>query len=206
MSKENLTHLTHFEQFGSRMYLLMILTIANLILGIIAIWIEFVAIIVAIIHIIIFFTFLSAIGNIKDAGDELNNQNLLAFRSKIIIALIILIIGWIFMAIGWIGIGIQLFLIREITPAIIIPITIIVIAVILIIIAAILTIQAWGRLETFFVNNMTMFPGDISEDAKKGAKYLKIAAILEITIIFNFIGPILKIIGYSKLASLSHVR
>ncbi|TFG22929.1 MAG: hypothetical protein EU529_09090 [Promethearchaeota archaeon] len=198
--------LTHFEQFGGRMYFLMILTIVSLILAIIAIFIEFVVIIVAIIHIIIFFTFLSALGDIKKAGQELNNENLLAFHSKIILGLILLIIGWIFMALGWIGIGIQLFLIRAITPTIIIPITIIVIAVILIIIAAILTIQAWGRLQTFFENNMTMFPGDICEDAKKGAKYLKIAAILEITIILNFIGPILKIIGYNKLASLSHVR
>jgi len=205
MSKKE--NLAHFEQFGSRMYLLMILTIANLILGIISIIpeLEFVAIIVAIIHIIIFFTFLGALGDIKKAGQELNNENLLAFHSKIILGFVILIIGWIFMAIGWIGIGIQLFLIREITPTIIIPITVIVVAVILIVIAAILTIQAWGRLATFFENNMTMFPGDISEDSKKGAKYLKIAAILEITVILNFIGPILKIIGYKKLASLSHV-
>ena len=92
-----------FEKFGDRMSLIAIMTIVSLILSIIAWWIPLVGIITVVFSIIIFITFLSAVGNIKEAGMTLNNEDLLSYRTKIIIALILGIIGWLLFYIGLIG-------------------------------------------------------------------------------------------------------
>lgn len=70
-------------------------------------------------------------------------------------------------------------------------------------VAAILQIQAWSSLESFFANNATLFPQEIAEDARVGAKLCKIGAILDITVILMFFGDILRVIGYFRLASLN---
>ena len=72
-------------------------------------------------------------------------------------------------------------------------------------IAAIFNILAWGKLEDFFRANMNMFPADIGNDARSGANLCKVGAILNITIILAFIGDILRIIGYFKLAALKNL-
>ena len=72
--------------------------------------------------------------------------------------------------------------------------------------AAILNIQAWGRLRTFFETNMTLFPQNIAINAKEGSHYCKIGAILDITIILSFIGDLLRVIGYFKLATLKDLK
>ena len=191
-----------FEKFGDRMTLIMYFTIASLILSVIAWWIPLVGLITVIFSLIILFTFLSAVGNIKEAGMKLSNEDLLSFRTKIIIALILGIIGWLLFYIGLIGIGL-IFLLTEITAAIIPYIIVIIIGIVILVIAAILTIQAWGRLKTFFASNMELFPKDVSTAAKSGAGYCKIGAILDLTVIFAFIGLIFKIFGLYKLGELS---
>ena len=52
---------------------------------------------------------------------------------------------------------------------------------------------------------MNMFPIPIGDNARTGANLCKIGAILNITIFLAFIGDILRIIGYFKLASLKNI-
>ena len=51
--------------------------------------------------------------------------------------------------------------------------------------------------------NLGLFSQQIAKDARDGAKLCKIGAILDITVILMFIGNILRVIGYFKLASLN---
>jgi hypothetical protein len=81
----------------------------------------------------------------------------------------------------------------------------IIIGIILLLIGAILRIQGWSRLQSFFEQNRTMFPTSIGADAESGAKFLKIAGILYLTIILIFIGFILEVVGYFKLSSLKNM-
>jgi len=202
-NKNVMSELSHF---GDKMTKIVILTLINIVLGIFTLFIPLVGFISLIISIVIFFTFLSALGNIKEAGHGLNNRNILEFRSKIILAMILAIIGSLLLTIGLVALAITIYLTYvEFIVATIPYIVIIIIGAIILVIAAILTIQAWGRLETFFANNMSMFPQDVSIDAKKGAKYCKIGAIFNLTVILSIVGTILYMIGYYKLSTLSRL-
>ncbi|MBD3255348.1 MAG: zinc-ribbon domain-containing protein [Candidatus Lokiarchaeota archaeon] len=55
------------------------------------------------------------------------------------------------------------------------------------------------------VENGSMFPPNIASDAETGAKLMKIAGILYLTIILIIIGFILEVIGYFKLSSLKNL-
>lgn len=178
------------------------MTLVNLVLSIVTWFIPLVGIITIIISVIVFFLFLDAVGNIRKAGMALNNEDLLSFRTKIIIALILIVIGNILWTIGLIGIGIVIFF-TVITAALLPYILITVTGIVLLIIGAILTIMAWGRLKDFFESNKSMFPQDVSIDAKKGANYCRIGAILDLTIILMFVGFVFRILGLFKLSSLS---
>ena len=194
MSDKNI--MREFKEFGNKMNTLAILAIIIFITGIIGIFIRFVGFINLIFAVISFFIFLSALGNIKEAGYGLNNRDLLEFRSKIIIAMILGIPGLLFITLG---------IVLLILGFIIVAILFIVLAIIILLIAAIFNILAWGKLEDFFKANMNMFPANISNDARTGANLCKVGAILNITIILAFIGDILRIIGYFKLASLKNL-
>ena len=75
------------------------------------------------------------------------------------------------------------------------------IGVVLVIVGCILRYKAWGGIQVFFETNEQLFPQDISMNGNKGSKLCKIGALLDIIIFLPFIGRILRIIGYFKLAS-----
>ena len=197
-----------FSEFGGRMKVMAILTLISVVFGIFtgaSTSVEFLGFVDAVIVFVVFILFILVLGDIKSAGNMLNNRNLLSFRSKIITSFILGIIGMIIFTSGLVGLGITIFFIGSLTLSII-PLTILIIGIIILIIAAILQIKAWGSLESFFTNNATLFPQKIGKDAKNGAKLCKIGAILDITVILMFIGDILRVIGYFKLAPLKYLE
>jgi len=190
-----------FSEFGGRMKVMAILTCVSIAVGIFTGVFTSVGFVDAVLVFVVFIFFILVLGDIKSAGNMLNNKNLLSFRSKIINSFILGIIGIIIFTTGLVGLGITIFFIGKLVLTII-PVTILIIGFVFLLIAAILQIQAWGRLESFFTNNMTLFPQEVAKEAKTGAKLCKIGAILDITVILMFIGDILRAIGYFKLASL----
>ncbi len=206
MSKSDVNK--EFSEFGGRMKVIAILTLVSVVIGIftgVSTDFAFIGFLDAIIVFVVFILYILMLGDIKSAGVMLNNKNLLNFRSKVIISFILGIIGMIIFTTGLVGIGITIFFIGNLI-LLPIPLTILIIGVILLLIAAILQIKAWSSLESFFTNNTTLFPEKIAKDARDGAKYCKIGAILDITIILTFIGDILRVIGYFKLAPLKYLE
>jgi len=195
-----------FSEFGGRMKVMAILTLVSVVIGLFTGFstdFASVGFVDAVVVFVVFILFILVLGDIKSAGTMLNNKNLLSFRSKIITGFILGIIGIIFFTAGLVGLGITIFFIGSFVLAII-PLTISLIGIVFLVIAAILQIQAWGRLEYFFTNNATLFSQQVAEDARAGAKLCRIGAILDITIILTFIGDILRVIGYFKLAALKY--
>ena len=174
-----------------------ILSLLGFLFGLLSNFIPFLGIINIIIAIIILIILFSALGNAKEVAYALNNRLLHEFRSKIRSAYILFVIGMLFMVGPLIGLqtGAPLGMV----------IGFIVIGVIILIIAAILRIQGWGRLQRFFQENGNILPANIGADAETGAKFLKIGAILFLTIILMFIGFILEVIGYFKLSALKNM-
>jgi hypothetical protein len=188
MSNTNVNR--EFVIFGKRIKVIAILTLLSLILGIVGAFIPLVGIIALIFSLIIIIYFLLVLGNVKRAGKELNSKELLAFTPRFIIGTIVRFIGQALMSVGSLYIN-QLTVI----------IGLIVIGVVLIIIGSVLRYKAWGGLQTFFITNFQLFPPQISDNGISGAKLCKIATILDMTIFLSFIGEILRIIGYFKLAA-----
>jgi len=193
-----------FSEFGGRMKVMAILTLISFVAGVFTGFSTSVGFVDAVIAFVVFILYILVLGDIKSAGVMLNNNNLLSFRSKIINSFILGIIGMMIFTAGLAGLGITIFFIGNLI-LLTIPLTFVIIGIIVLIIAAIFQIQAWGRLESFFINNATLFPEKIAKDARDGAKYCKIGAILDITVIFMFIGDILRVIGYFKLAPLKYL-
>lgn len=194
-----------FSEFGGRMKSIAILTLISVVVGIFTGVSTSVGFVDAVIGFVVFILFILVLGDIKSAGVMLNNKNLLSFRSKIITSFILGIIGMIIFTAGLVGIGITIFFIGSLI-LLPIPLTVLIIGIIFLLITAILQIQAWGSLESFFNNNATLFPQEIAKDARAGAKLCKIGAILDITVILFFIGDILRVIGYFKLAALKDLE
>ena len=185
MSSANINK--EFTDFGKRMKTIAILTLLSFILGIIGAFAFIIQIGAYILSFIIIIFFLLVLGNTKRAGRELNNNELLAFKPRFLFGTIMRFIGQIILSIGFM-------LIEDLWVMIII-------GLLLIIVGSILRYKAWSGLQTFFVTNSQLFPQDISYKGNKGAKLCKIAIILDMTIFLSFIGEILRIIGYFKLAS-----
>ncbi|MFX0071407.1 MAG: zinc-ribbon domain-containing protein [Candidatus Hermodarchaeota archaeon] len=176
-----------FTDFGNRMNLIAILTLLSFILGIVGAFVPIVGIIALIFSVIIIIFFLLVLGNVKRAGKILTNKELLDFSPRFLLGTIIRFIGQVFMQIG-------LYFIFDLW-------VLIIIGVALILVGCILRYMAWGGMQVFFETNAQLFPQDISYNANKGSKLCKYATILDMTIILSFIGEILRIIGYFKLAS-----
>ena len=188
--------------FGRRMKTIAILTLIGFILGIIGSFIWIVSLVSMVISVIIIVFFLLVIGNIKRAGRELNNEKLLGFPLKFILGTIIRVIGLY----GFLQIGFIVLLFSGGTIAgLALFITLILIGVGLIIVGSILRLLAWGGLKTFFSANAQLFPPNIGNDGRSGAKICKIACIFDMTIILSIVAEILRIIGYFKLASLKRL-
>ena len=178
-----------FADFGKRMNVIAILSLLSLIVVFIGIFFWPAVLIGLIFSLIIIIFFLLVIGNIKRAGRELNNKELLDFTPRFLFGTIIRFIGQASVTIGlvflenpWIMVGI---------------------GVVLIIVGCILRYKAWGCMQGFFETNAQLFPQDISMNGSKGSKLCKIGALLDLIAFFplDVIGKILRIIGYFKLAS-----
>lgn len=194
-----------FSEFGGRMKVIAILTLISVVIGIFTGINTSAGFFDAVIGFVVFIFYILILGDIKSAGVMLNNRNLLSFRSKIITSFILGIIGMIIFTTGLAGIGITIFFIGNLL-LLPIPVTFVIIGIIVLLITAIMQIQAWGSLESFFTNNTTLFPQEIANDARTGAKLCKIGAILDLTVILMFIGDILRVIGYFKLAPLEYLE
>ncbi|TFG03131.1 MAG: zinc ribbon domain-containing protein [Promethearchaeota archaeon] len=192
-----------FEDFGNKMKTIAILTLIGLIGTLVGTIIVIGTLISFVMSIIIIVFFLLVIGDLKKAGRMLdNNKDLLGFPLKFILGTIIRVIG-----LGFFNIGLFILLSIGIITVLILSISIslILIGIGLIIGGSVLRLLAWGGLKNFFEYNAQLFPIDIANESKNGAKFCKIGAILDITIILGFIADILRIVGYFKLASLKRL-
>ena len=145
-----------FADFGKRMNVIAILTLLSFILGIIGAFVWFIGVIGLVLSLVIIIFFLLVLGNIKRAGRELNNKELLGFTPKFLFGTILRFIGQQLMNIG-------LLFLEDLW-------IMIVIGVVLIIVGSILRLIAWKGIQTFFESNVQLFPQDISEKGISGGK------------------------------------
>ncbi|MFX1571589.1 MAG: zinc-ribbon domain-containing protein [Promethearchaeota archaeon] len=193
-----------FSEYGHKMKLLGVLVLADFFVSIVSLFILYISYISwAFIILQLYFVF-SALKNIKYVAESLNNPNLHEYRFKWINGFIVRFIGGILTAIG--GVSILAILLFSIS---IIFIIIFLIGLITTIVGAYFEWQAWRELILFFEQNRRMFPEMISYDARRGANYMKNAAICDMLfflIITALIAFILRVAGYFKLAKLEDMK
>lgn len=192
MSNENVN--IEFSEFGSKIKTIAILSLISFVLGIVGLFIIGVGLIGLIFEIIIIIFFLILFGSIKRAGTILNNENLLKFKPRFLLGTIIRFIGTALLSVG------SLFIVTLGQLIILLAI-----CVVLIILGSILRYKAWSGIESFFKNNFQLFPMGIGDKGRSGAKYCRIGSIFDMIIIIPFIGNILRVIGYFKLANLKDI-
>jgi uncharacterized membrane protein len=188
----------NFYEFGKKFRVIAIASVLSFIPPIAP-----VASIVALVYIIL------TLGDVKKINSHLNNPNLEIFRSKYIRSMILILIGIIFLAIGGVSLAINFLIPLYLPPfnSILLPISIsiLVIGLILLISSAAAQMKAWENLKIYFQNNREAFPINIGQDAIDGCDNLRTSALLfalGFLIITVFIGIILQIVGYFKLAKL----
>jgi len=200
-----------FSEFGKKMLILAILALISFVLGIIAYavpaiqYVNWAILVVSIVILII------ALGNIKTAGEALdNNANLASFRSKIIVALILALIGTIFITIGYASI---MAIVNGPDPGSTAAIQgyisfgiLILIGIVVLVVGAVFEIIAWGSLRDFFKNNLSMFPEGIGKNAETGSFLMKLGAIFTLTFILAIVGFILRVIGYFMMSKLKDLE
>ncbi|MFX0072945.1 MAG: hypothetical protein ACFFAO_17850 [Candidatus Hermodarchaeota archaeon] len=196
-----------FSEFGKKAQILGILALISFLLSIVAFFVAVVGYVNSAVQVVSLIIMILATGNIKRAGLALKNQSLLAFRSKIIIALILVLIGGIIIGVGIAGIfAIAYGPNPEAWEGYVVFGLMIIIGLIFIIVGAVLEILAWKDLKNFFTTNKSMFPEEIGNKAESGSKLMLIGAILTLTFILAFIGFILRVIGYFKLSALKDLE
>jgi len=150
-----------------------------------------------------------ALSDIRNVNLKLNNPLLGDFRSKFITALIFKLIGSVVSVVAWFFPVDYLSFMYSFDFTYLMPLFVFSgTGLIITIIAAAIEMGAWGSLETFFRQNVTMFPAYIARDAEEGSHYLKNAALMYVLIflfITALIGWIFQIIGYFKVAKLEQV-
>jgi len=194
MKKSSISVSKEFHDFGKYIQIVAILTIVSIFTGMAG----FVAMI---------FIFI-AMGSLKKANYTLNNLMLQEFRSKYIRGVISRICGTVVMIIGGVNLGLFFFTISS-YPIIIslsVPIILILSGIALIYVGVAAEMNAWKNLKLFFVNNIKMFPVNISEEAIKGCDKLKIGTLLSslgFLIVPAIIGFIFQVKGYFMLSTLN---
>jgi len=175
----------NFADFGQICLILAILSLVSFILGIIAYsvpmvnWVYYPIILVYTIFLIL------ATVEINNADKELNNDRLQQFRSKIIVAAILGLVGLILMGVG---VTALITTIERATEAgeggsaenirRYVAFGIMILAgLIMLIVALVFEILAWGRLKTFFKENESMFSGSSGKNAQTGCLLMQIGAI-----------------------------
>jgi hypothetical protein len=183
-----------FHDFGKYIQIVAILTIVSIVTGMAG----FIAMI---------FIFI-AMGSLKKANYALNNLMLHEFRSKYIRGVISKICGTIVLITGGVNIGLFFFTSSS-YPIIIslsLPVILILSGIVLIYIGVAAEMSAWKNLKLFFVNNIKMFPANISEEAIKGCDKLKQGTLLSslgFLIVPAIVGFILQVKGYFMLSTLN---
>ncbi len=196
----------NFATFGLICLILAILSLVAVVVSILAMFVSAVVYVSWGVQIVILVLIIIGALMVGKAGSALNNDNLLTFRTYIIIGTVMIFVGSIL-----IPIGINTIVARATsegagTPeAIQVYVTwgiIILVGLIMIIVGGVLNIIAWGRLKRFFDANMSMFSGDIGKSAKTGAFLCQLGAIFFLTFILAIVGFILSVIGYFMLSKL----
>lgn len=151
---------------------------------------------------------LLALQDIKNANFKLNANFLEDYRSKYLLAVIFAVIGAVVSSIGSFF-PVDFYSLMYGNYSALIPMfTFTFVGWVINLIAGILEMNAWGSLMMFFDQNRNLFPAYIATEASDGTKNLKTAAlmyILSFLIITIFIGWIMRIIGYFKLAKLEQI-
>ncbi len=199
-----------FADFGNKSLILAILYLISFILGIIAMVVAEVAYVNFVFFIVIIVFLIIAAGSIGKAGDKLNNDDLRSFRTRIIVAVILLSLGIIMATVGF---AVIVATIQSDDPGSPEAVTtyvafgiIALIGIIIIIVGAIFELLAWTDMKGFFRDNLSMFPEDIGKSAQMGALLCMIGAILSLTFILAFLGSLLRAIGYFMLAKLKDLE
>ena len=155
----------NFASFGQKCLILAIISLVSFVLGLIAWSVPEVgygnmAVMVAYVVVLIL-----AVGDIKSADKTLNNDRLQQFRSKIIVAVILSLVGFILFTLGMVLLFASIQQAVESgeggsAAAISAYVTfgiMILLGLVLLIVAFVLELLAWGRLKTFFKENQSMF-------------------------------------------------
>ncbi len=199
-----------FSDFGKKALILAILYLISFILGISAMFVVALSYVNLVIAVVIIVFLILAASSIGKAGDKLNNKKLRSFRTRIIVAVILISLGAIMITVGFAVIfatiqgddpggteAVQTYITYGIIALI---------GIIISIIGAVFELLAWIDMKGFFGDNLSKFPEDIGKSAKTGALLCMIGAIFTLTFILAFLGYLLRAIGYFMLAKLKDLE
>ena len=199
-----------FSDFGKKALILAILYLISFILGISALFVVALSYVIWVVLVFIIVFLILAASSIGKAGDKLNNKNLRSFRTRIIVAVILISLGAIMITVGFAVIfatiqgddpggpeAVQTYITYGIIALI---------GIIISIIGAVFELLAWIDMKGFFGDNLSKFPEDIGKSAKMGALLCMIGAIFTLTFILAFLGYLLRVIGYFMLAKLKDLE
>lgn len=175
-----------FYEYGKKMKLVAIFTI------------------IPFLNIIAYIILWTSLSDLLNANMKLNNTHLENYRSKFTTVLILRFVGFGLSVGNWIFPAWNPFMVQAFSP---IGMSIQGIGWVIALIAGIIEMGAWQSYIEFF-EQTSIFPSHIHSEVVEGGKNLKTAAlmyILSFLIITAFIGWILSIIGYFKLATLETV-
>lgn len=199
-----------FADFGNKALILAILYLIAFILALIGWanrWVSYASLVVLIV-ILVFL--IIAVGSIGKAGNKLNNEDLRSFRTRIIVASILVTLGLILATVGY---SVIMFTLQTDEPGSTAAIVnyiifgiLLLIGIILLIIGAIFELLAWTDMKGFFRDNLSMFPEDVGKSAQTGALLCMIGAILTLTFILAPFGYLLRAIGYFMLMKLKDLE
>ncbi len=187
--------LKEFQEFGSRIQMVAILTILGFVFNFLFI-------------VEIVFIFL-ALGNIRRIYYETPEPHLMEFRSKYVLSFVFSVFGAIVIVIGAIAAAMPL-IFSDAEPVVMGSLIGIIIAIVaglvFMVIGQILEYKAWGRLLKYLEANKDEFPEMVSRDAISGVKQIRMGTIFNLTVVLMIFGVIIKIIGYFHLSSLKNAR
>jgi len=202
---EKTKFIREFEDFGIKMYVLAILSIISIFTS-------------GIVQLAMFIIMLTALSDIKNANLEMQNEKLEKFRKYIIYSVIVGIVGTILIIVIAAIIGI-LFIssipgftfsspitvpeFQQISPLIRILLVVLLGGVPVGAISLGLLIKAWDNFYVFLENNSGLFPANVAEKAKEGARKIdKSYLYLLISLIISEILVLIAIFIYPQIEAL----
>ena len=199
-----------FSDFGNKSLILAILYLIAFILALIGWanrWVSYAGLVVIIVIMVFLIIATDSVGK---AGKKLNNEDLRSFRSRILVAAILVTLGLILATVGY---SVIIFTLQTDDPGssaaignYIIFGILLLIGIILLIVGAIFELLAWTDMKGFFDDNLSKFPEDIGNSAKTGSLLCMIGAILTLTFVLAVFGHLLRAIGYFMLMKLKELE